>query len=102
MNHDDVVKMGYEAGLCDEEGNNDAGAYIGGNLMDFAILVSAYHPSDSPTSFHEGIAAGTSLAREACAQLCDHMEKASKGVKCCEWPTPADCAAAIRSMMHDA
>jgi len=35
--------------------------------------------------------------REACAKVCDRMEKESDGVECCKWPTPADCAAAIRA-----
>ena len=35
--------------------------------------------------------------REACAQLCDQMEQDAEGTDCCKWPTPADCAYAIRT-----
>jgi hypothetical protein len=34
--------------------------------------------------------------REECAKVCDEMEKRAEGTECCKWPTPADCAAAIR------
>jgi hypothetical protein len=35
--------------------------------------------------------------REACAKVCDEMEQRAEGTECCKWPTPADCAAAIRA-----
>ena len=35
--------------------------------------------------------------REACAKLCDVMEEKAEGTECCKWPTPIDCAAAIRA-----
>jgi hypothetical protein len=35
--------------------------------------------------------------REACAKLCDEMESRAEGTECCKWPTPADCAYAIRA-----
>jgi len=35
--------------------------------------------------------------REACAKLCDEMERRAEGTECCKWPTPADCAYAIRA-----
>jgi hypothetical protein len=35
--------------------------------------------------------------REACAKLCDEMEQQAEGTECCKWPTPADCAHAIRA-----
>jgi hypothetical protein len=34
--------------------------------------------------------------REACAKVCDEMEQQAEGTECCKWPTPADCAYAIR------
>jgi hypothetical protein len=34
--------------------------------------------------------------KEQCAQVCDEMEKRAEGTECCKWPTPADCAGAIR------
>jgi len=35
--------------------------------------------------------------REACAKVCDRMEQEAEGTECCKWPTPADCAHAIRA-----
>jgi hypothetical protein len=35
--------------------------------------------------------------REACAKVCDDMEEKAEGTECCKWPTPIDCAAAIRA-----
>ena len=35
--------------------------------------------------------------REACAKLCDAMEEKAEGTECCKWPTPIDCAHAIRA-----
>ncbi len=35
--------------------------------------------------------------REACAKLCDEMERQAEGTECCKWPTPGDCAAVIRA-----
>ena len=52
MNTEQIIKMGYEAGLCDEEGADDNSIYISAHLTRFAALVAA-------------------AEREACAQLCD-------------------------------
>ena len=35
--------------------------------------------------------------RDACAKLCDAMEEKAEGTECCKWPTPIDCAHAIRA-----
>ena len=35
--------------------------------------------------------------REDCAKVCDHMEEKAEGTECCKWPTPVDCASAIRA-----
>ena len=35
--------------------------------------------------------------REACAKVCDVMEEKAEGTECCKWPTPVDCAYAIRA-----
>ena len=37
------------------------------------------------------------LEREACAKVCDAMEEKAEGTECCKWPTPIDCAHAIRA-----
>ena len=39
--------------------------------------------------------------REACAKVCDEMEEEAEGTECCKWPTPIDCAAAIRARSGD-
>lgn len=74
MNKDDITRMAREAGLFVPQ----AGIPENGALTRFAALVAA-------------------AEREACAKVCDRMEKESDGVECCKWPTPADCAAAIRA-----
>ena len=38
-----------------------------------------------------------SAEREACAKVCDAMEEKAEGTECCKWPTPIDCAHAIRA-----
>jgi hypothetical protein len=50
-------------------------------------------------SYQEGMEAGRLAEREACAKICDEMqEKAEEyGTECCKWPTPSDCAYAIRA-----
>jgi hypothetical protein len=37
--------------------------------------------------------------REACAKVCDEMQRRAEdgGTECCKWPTPSDCAYAIRA-----
>ncbi len=35
--------------------------------------------------------------REACAKACEDMEEKAEGTECCKWPTPVDCAYAIRA-----
>jgi len=37
------------------------------------------------------------IERDACAKLCDEMERKAEGTDCCKWPTPSDCAFAIRA-----
>ena len=73
MTKDDIIRMAREAGftlLRDER-------VFTKMLGHFAALVAA-------------------VERENCAQVCDEMEKRAEGTECCKWPTPADCAAAIR------
>ena len=70
MNREDIIRMAREAGLLGKP------TYIHG-LEAFAALVA-------------------SAERSACAKLCDDMEEKAEGVECCKWPTPIDCAYAIR------
>ena len=41
MNTEQIIKMGYEAGLCDEEGADEDCIYIHKHLTRFAELVAA-------------------------------------------------------------
>ena len=74
MNRDDVIRMAREAWDRDTD---PWLTYEQLFLERFAALVAA-------------------AEREACAKVCDEMEKRAEGTECCKWPTPADCAAAIR------
>lgn len=69
MPREDIIRMAREAGFAG--GGCEA-------LFRFAALVAA-------------------AEREACAKVCDEMEEKAEGTECCKWPTPADCAYAIRS-----
>jgi hypothetical protein len=75
---EDVIRMAREAGLCDDEGRDDNSIIITEHLERFAALVRADE-------------------REVCAKVCDEMEQKAEGTECCKWPTPADCAHAIRA-----
>ena len=55
MNTEQIIKMGYEAGLCDEKGAGDNSIYFDTYLADL-------------TRFAELVAAAE---REACAKVCD-------------------------------
>jgi hypothetical protein len=35
--------------------------------------------------------------REAFVKACEDMEEKAEGTECCKWPTPVDCAYAIRA-----
>ena len=41
--------------------------------------------------------AAVAAEREACAKACEDMEEKAEGTECCKWPTPVDCAYAIRA-----
>jgi hypothetical protein len=68
-----------------------AGAHDDGNEVRFVEL-----------RYLERFAALVAAAeREACAKVCDEMEQKAEGTECCKWPTPADCAYAIRARGQD-
>jgi hypothetical protein len=46
---------------------------------------------------HRVVRAKVAAEREECAKVCDEMEQQAEGIECCKWPTPADCAHAIRA-----
>ena len=72
-------------------------------VVSFANLVAKHTLSSiDPSkfmSYQEGIEAGRLAEREACAKVCDEMEEKAEehGTECCKWPTPSDCAFAIRA-----
>ena len=74
MTRDDIIRMAREAGFeidcCSLEWHD--------RIERFAALVAA-------------------AEREACAKVCDEMEEKAEDTECCKWPTPIDCAAAIRA-----
>ena len=96
MNRDDIIRMAREADI-----NLSTIEYYQRELEHFAALVAAHTLSNiDPSSFmswQEGYAAGAAAEREACAKVCDEMEEKAEDTECCKWPTPIDCAAAIRA-----
>lgn len=52
---------------------------------------------DDTQVYRSELEAAVLAEREACAKLCDEMERSAEGTECCKWPTPADCAYAIRA-----
>ena len=62
---------------------------------DNAVIFSSY---DRFVEFIEEIVVDErKREREACAKVCDVMEEKAEGTECCKWPTPVDCAEAIRA-----
>ena len=82
--NEDIIRMAREAGM--------KLAWVapipGANKMKVLLDV------DQVERFAELVAAAE---REACAKVCDDMEEKAEGTECCKWPTPADCAYAIRA-----
>jgi hypothetical protein len=74
MTRDEIIRMARESGFAD--GVVDIVGFEG--FERFATLVAE-------------------RKREACAKLCDEMEEEAEGTECCKWPTPSDCAYAIRA-----
>ena len=80
MTREDAIRMALFAG-AKPSGNPekwDIFEISDESLERFAYLVAA----------HE---------REECAKVCDGMEAKAEGTECCKWPTPKDCAEAIRA-----
>jgi hypothetical protein len=91
---DDIIAMAREAGAeFAELPMGDAWVFSEeGQLQRFATLVRA-DERDRATRENAYVLA----EREACAKVCDRMEQEAEGTECCKWPTPADCAHAIRA-----
>ena len=52
---------------------------------------------DDTQVYRSELEAAVAAEREACAKVCDEMERRAEGTECCKWPTPADCAYTIRA-----
>ena len=61
------------------------------------IDYDAWMASPLTKALNDRLDAAVLAEREACAKLCDEMERRAEGTECCKWPTPADCAYAIRA-----
>ena len=72
MTKEDIIRMAIEARWDAHHAEFDT------RIQTFAVLVA-------------------SAEREACAKLCDAMEEKAEVTECCKWPTPIDCAHAIRA-----
>ena len=78
MTREEIIEMAKQAGFADYELDDGTTHAFDKRYEAFARLVAE----------HE---------REACAKLCDAMEEKAEGTECCKWPTPIDCAHAIRA-----
>lgn len=90
MSRDDIIRMAREAaskfaGWDDWDSNKPASGPNGNE---------PHEEREYWISVVEFIAAAE---REVCAKVCDLMEQQAEGTECCKWPTPIDCAAAIRA-----
>ena len=99
MKRDDIVRMARDAGFIDADQDSVwiTDGFWTRELERFAHLIYEATFRDANIAASRTILDAAVLEeREACAKVCDRMEKESDGVECCKWPTPADCAAAIR------
>jgi recombinational DNA repair protein RecR len=78
MNKEDIIRMAQEAGL-----------HIATDVNWMPIIGLEYAEKFA--------ALVASAEREACAKVCEAMEEKAEGTECCKWPTPIDCAHAIRA-----
>ena len=110
MTKEELIEMAKEAGIDigiweKLSDNDDVFGYdfcgIHENLEAFAKLVAKHTllntDPNSFMSYQEGVEVGRLAEREACAKVCDAMEEKAEGTECCKWPTPIDCAHAIRA-----
>ena len=103
MTKEEIIDMAREALKQEprEDWNSTAWVFADETLQTFAKLVAKHTllntDPNSFMSFQEGVEAGRFAEREACAKVCDDMEEKAEGTECCKWPTPIDCAEAIRA-----
>jgi hypothetical protein len=69
------------------------------NAVSEALEQPAPEADELAIAYMNGLYDGKKAEREACAKVCDEMEKKAEehGTECCKWPTPGDCAYAIRA-----
>ena len=96
MTRDDIIRMARVAGCHD---NGEEFRFVELHYLErFAHLVYESVFRDANIAASRTILDAAVLEeREACAKVCDLMEQQAEGTECCKWPTPIDCAAAIRS-----
>jgi hypothetical protein len=97
MTRDKIMRIALEAGLQLATDVNWMPIIRIEYLESFAKLVLINTDPNSFMSYQEGAEAGRLAEREACAKVCDAMEEKAEGTECCKWPTPIDCAHAIRA-----
>ena len=78
MNKEEILELARQAGFLDYELDDGTTNAFDKRYEAFAVLVA-------------------SAEREVCAKVCDAMEEKAEGTECCKWPTPIDCAHAIRA-----
>jgi len=101
MTQDEIIEMARQAGFVEYELDDGTTNAFDKRYEAFAKLVAKHTLMNiDPSKFiswQEGFEAGRFAEREACAKLCDAMEEKAEGMECCKWPTPIDCAEAIRN-----
>ena len=101
MTKEKIIEMARQAGFVEYELDDGTTDAFDKRYEAFARLVAKHtllntDPS-SFMSYQEGVEVGRLAEREACAKVCDAMEEKAEGTECCKWPTPIDCAHAIRA-----
>ena len=61
------------------------------------MSMNRQHMLEEIERMKQELKAAVEAEREACAKVCDDMEEKAEGTECCKWPTPIDCAYAIRA-----
>ena len=90
MTRQEIMRMAREAGFTNPERFETDDENLRGILEDFWVNLERF------------AALVAAAEREAFVKACEDMEEKAEGTECCKWPTPVDCAYAIRaSGNHD-
>lgn len=89
---EDIIRMAREAGFYDGEIGRAEDAF-----ERFAALVLAKHPPQSSMAWQEGFEAGRLAEREACAKVCEEVERQATRQPPMVGQGCQACAAAIRA-----